>query len=66
MKLFFKTVFECFLTMIVVILSIAFVLIPTIVYEYNGGSSETIDYALRCFGFIVWLFIFMKVMKYIN
>ncbi|AGC35086.1 hypothetical protein ACQ29_gp406 [Escherichia phage PBECO4] len=54
--------FEVFVAFILCTVSIAISSIPVIVYQVNGGTDPTIDILLRCFGFFIWLAMFMYYM----
>lgn len=57
-----KFMFEVFVAFILCAVSIIISLIPVIVYQVNGGTDPTIDILLRCFGFFIWLAMFMYYM----
>ncbi|WPK19318.1 hypothetical protein [Salmonella phage SD-6_S16] len=57
-----KFMFEVFVAFILCTVSITIALIPVIVYQVNGGTDPTIDILLRCFGFFIWLAMFMYYM----
>ncbi|EFJ0711497.1 hypothetical protein [Escherichia coli] len=57
-----KFMFEVFVAFILCAVSLTIALIPVIVYQVNGGTDPTIDILLRCFGFFIWLAMFMYYM----
>ena len=57
-----KFIFEVLIAFIVCTVSIAISLIPVIIYQVYGGTDQTIDMLLRCFGFCIWLILFMYYM----
>ncbi|EOR9073952.1 hypothetical protein FOI42_RS02430 [Escherichia coli] len=58
-----KIIVECVVFALMSLITIVVALIPSIIYQYNGGTNTDIDLALRILGFVIWLLFVVWVMN---